>query len=124
VRIWILVGVGGALGSMARYGLTVFVSRYMAPSFPYGTFVVNIVGCLVFGLIVALAGDRVAIGTPGRAFLLIGILGGFTTFSSFTNETFILLRNGEGLAASLNIVGQVVIGLAALWAGYLLPNLL
>jgi CrcB protein len=116
--------VGGALGSMARYGLTVFVSRYLPPSFPYGTFIVNVVGCLVFGLIVSLAGDRVALGTPGRAFLLIGILGGFTTFSSFTNETFVLLRNGQGLAASVNVVGQVVIGLAAVWAGYLLPNLL
>jgi CrcB protein len=124
VKLWILVAVGGALGSMARYGLTVLVSRYMPPSFPYGTFIVNVVGCLVFGLVVGFAGDRVGIGTPGRAFILIGILGGFTTFSSYTNETFVLLRNGQGLAASLNIVGQVAIGLAALWMGYLLPNLL
>ena len=109
---------------MARYGLAVLVSRYMPPSFPYGTFVVNVVGCLVFGLVVGFAGDRVGIGTPGRAFILIGILGGFTTFSSFTNETFTLLRTGQGLSASVNVVGQVVVGLAALWMGYLLPNLL
>ena len=124
MKVWLLVAVGGALGSVARYGLTAFVSRYLPPSFPYGTFLVNIIGCLVFGLVVSLAGDRVGIGTPGRAFILIGILGGFTTFSSFTNETFILLRNGQGLAASLNVVGQVVIGLIAVWTGYLLPNLL
>ena len=109
---------------MARYGLTSVVSRYLPPTFPYGTFIVNVAGCLVFGLIVSLAGDRVAIGTAGRAFFLIGVLGGFTTFSSFTNETFILLRNGEGLAATLNVAGQFVLGLAALWMGYLLPNLL
>ena len=124
MKIWILVGAGGALGSMARYGLTAFASRYLPPAFPYGTFIVNIVGCLVFGLVVSLAGERVAIGSPGRAFLLIGILGGFTTFSSFTNETFTLLRTGQGLSASVNVVGQVVVGLAALWTGYLLPNLL
>jgi CrcB protein len=114
-----LVALGGALGSMARFGLAGAVNRLVPSSFLFGTFVVNVLGCFVFGVIVAIADERYAIGPDGRAFLLVGILGGFTTFSSFSYETFALMREGLALRASLNVVGQVVLGLAGVWAGYL-----
>jgi fluoride exporter len=117
VVVPLLVALGGALGSVARYVLAGLVHRFASPYFPYGTFVVNIVGCLVFGALFAASEERFVIGPPLRAFLLIGVLGGFTTFSSFTFETFQLLRDGLLVLGAANAVGQVVVGLAAFWVG-------
>lgn len=117
MAIPLLIALGGAIGSVARYALAGAVHRFASPYFPYGTFVVNITGCLVFGAIFALSEQRFVIGPPVRAFLLIGVLGGFTTFSSFTFETFQLVRDGEMLLAAANAVGQLVVGLAAFWLG-------
>jgi CrcB protein len=114
----ILIALGGALGSVCRYGLSTVVQRLTSPFFPYGTFVVNVVGCLVFGVIIGAARERFVLGPSERAFLLIGILGGFTTFSTFTYETFALLQDGETVRALTNALGQLVCGLVALWAGY------
>jgi len=114
----IVIGVGGALGALARYLLGGAVHRLMPGFFPYGTFVVNVLGCVVFGVIVGIAESRFAIGPIGRAFLLIGVLGGFTTFSSFTYETFELARGGQVWPALINVVGQVVLGFLGLWAGF------
>ena len=124
MRLWILVAAGGALGSMARYGMEDVVHRYAPPFFPAGTFAVNVIGCLLFGVIVSLAEERFVIGPGGRAFLLVGILGGFTTFSTFTFETFGLLRDGELGRALLNAGGQVAIGILAMWTGYIVPRIL
>jgi CrcB protein len=117
VPVPILVALGGAIGSAARYALAGAVHRYSSPYFPYGTFVVNVLGCLAFGVIFGLSEQRFVVGPAMRAFLLIGVLGGFTTFSSFTFETFQLLRDGEWLLAAANSVGQVLIGLVAFWIG-------
>ena len=114
----ILIAAGGALGSVCRYLLATAVQRYSSPFFPYGTFVVNVLGCLIFGVIMGAARQRFVLGPSERAFLLIGILGGFTTFSTFTYETFALLQDGEFVRACANGVGQLVCGLVALWAGY------
>ena len=114
----LLVGIGGAIGAVARYLLGGAVHRLIPGFFPYGTFVVNVIGCLAFGLVVGLAESRFVIGPAARAFVLIGVLGGFTTFSSFTFESFELLRGGQILPAAANVTGQVVIGFVALWAGY------
>jgi fluoride exporter len=116
----ILIALGGALGSLCRYGLSTTVQRFSSPFFPYGTFVVNVLGCLVFGIIIAAARQRFVLGPSERAFLLIGILGGFTTFSTFTYETFALLQDGEFVRALANAGGQLICGLVALWAGYVL----
>lgn len=124
MKLWILVAAGGAIGSVARYGLSGVVPRFVPTLFPLGTFVVNVLGCLVFGVIVSLANERFAVGPAGRAFFLVGLLGGFTTFSSFAFETFALLQDGQSVWASLNVLGQVVLGLVAMWTGYLLPRLL
>jgi fluoride exporter len=113
----LLVAIGGAIGSVARYLLSTFVLRATGALFPLGTFVVNAIGCFVFGLIAGAADQRVALSPEARAFLLIGILGGFTTFSSYAFESFALLRSGEVLWAATNIAGQVLIGVAGVAAG-------
>ena len=89
------VAAGGAIGAAARYMLTGFVHRYTSAFFPYGTFVVNVTGCLAFGLIFGFTEQRFAISPAARAFLLVGVLGGFTTFSSYAFESFQLLRDAE-----------------------------
>jgi len=85
---------------------------------------VNVLGCLAFGVIMGAARQRFVLGPSERAFLLIGVLGGFTTFSTFTYETFALLQDGEIVRALVNTGGQVVCGLVALWAGYVMVGAL
>ncbi len=117
---YLLVAAGGALGSVARYALDGFILRLASPYFPSGTFVVNAIGCLVFGVIIGLADGRSLLTPTARLFLLIGLLGGFTTFSTFTFETFQLVRGGEYMRGALNAAGQVGVGYLAMWAGYIL----
>ena len=114
----LVIAIGGALGSVARYLLSTFVLRVSGTLFPLGTFVVNVAGCLVFGAIAGATAQRVQIAPATRLFFLTGILGGFTTFSSFAFESFVLVRDGQMLWAGLNVAGQVVAGLAGMWAGY------
>ena len=114
----LLIAIGGALGSVARYLFSTFVLRATGSLFPLGTFAVNIVGCFVFGLIAGAAEQRVALPPQMRAFALIGVLGGFTTFSSYAYESVSLLRDGQFLWASINVAGQVVIGVVGLAAGF------
>jgi fluoride exporter len=115
---YLLVALGGALGSVARYALDGLILRLASPYFPSGTFVVNALGCLVFGVIIGIADARSALTPAGRLFLLIGLLGGFTTFSTFTFETFQLVRGGEYARGLLNTAGQVIAGYVTMWAGY------
>jgi CrcB protein len=117
-----LVAIGGALGSMSRFLLSALVLRATGWLFPAGTFVVNILGCVIFGAIIGAAEQRVVLSTEARALLLSGVLGGFTTFSSYTFENFVLLRDGQWFTAAGNIVGQVVAGLGGFWAAYLVAR--
>jgi fluoride exporter len=119
---YLLVALGGALGATARFIVAGLVHRVASPFFPWGTFAINVTGCFVFGLIAGIADARGAIGPATRAFVLVGILGGYTTFSSFAFETFELLRAGQVPAAIGNTVGQVVLGLAAFWVGWVLTR--
>ena len=114
----LLVGLGGALGSMARYMCSTLISRVAPSLFPFGTFAVNVVGCVLFGIIVGLAEQRSVFRPEARAFLLIGVLGGFTTFSTFAFESFQLLRDGQFMSVAVNVVGQVIAGVVGLWAGF------
>ena len=116
----LLIAIGGALGSVARHLLSTLVLRTSGVRFPLGTFIVNLVGCAAFGAIAGAAQHRFALAPEARAFLLIGVLGGFTTFSSYAFESVALLRDGQFFGAAVNIVGQVFTGLAGLWAAYLL----
>ncbi len=114
----ILVGFGGFLGSIARYLAGGAVQRLAEGSaFPYGTLFVNVTGCLAIGFLAALSEARGVLSPEARVFLMVGILGGYTTFSSFGYETLQLVRGGEMPAAAANILVQVVVGLGAVWAG-------
>ncbi|HXU13118.1 MAG TPA: fluoride efflux transporter CrcB [Candidatus Binatia bacterium] len=114
----ILVGFGGFLGSIARYLAGGAVHRLAEGSaFPYGTLFVNVTGCLAIGFLAALSEARGVLSPEARVFLMVGVLGGYTTFSSFGYETLQLVRGGEMLAAAANVLIQVVVGLGAVWAG-------
>src|SRR5262245_7429440 len=113
-----LIAFGGAFGPVSRSGLAAPVPRTRPHTFPFGTFVVNMVGSLVFGLIAGWSEFRTPLSDEARALLFVGVLGGFTTFSSFGYETFLLLRQGHGNLALLNAVGQLLLGVAAVWLGW------
>jgi len=119
----ILVGVGSFLGGILRYGLSTWVHRVLDnPWFPYGTLAVNVSGCFVIGFFAGLAETRVAFTSEARLFLFVGILGGFTTFSSFALETFSLTRDTQNVAALVNIGSQLLLGLLAVWIGNVLAH--
>ncbi len=119
----LFIAIGGAIGSVCRYLLSSAVLRSLGTLFPAGTFVVNVVGCLVFGAITGLAQERIALAPETRAFLLAGVLGGFTTFSSYMNESVVLVREGQFLWAGLNLGGQVVAGFVAFWIAFSLTSM-
>lgn len=113
----LLVGAGGFLGASTRYLLGGLVYRFLPSDFPYATFLINVSGCLAIGVLATLAEASVGIRTDGRLFWLVGVLGGYTTFSTFGYESLVLLRDGSSLLAAANVIGHVVLGLAAVWAG-------
>jgi CrcB protein len=120
--IILAIAAGGALGAVARYTFASLVYRVIPTLFPAGTFFVNVAGCLVFGLLAGAAEQRFALGPLARAFLMVGVLGAFTTFSTFAFESIELLRDGQFLWAVLNVGGQVVAGLAGIWVGYVITG--
>ena len=116
-----LVGSGGFVGALLRYGLSGLVHRQIPfATFPYGTMAVNLLGCLLIGAFAGLAESRQLFGPELRTFALIGLLGGFTTFSTLGYETFAMIRDDEYLLAVANVGAQVVLGLALVWVGYVL----
>ena len=120
----LLVGIGGALGSISRYLLSTWVqSMSRSLDFPFGTLAVNLIGCFVIGFLAELAEARSAFTPEFRAFMFIGILGGFTTFSAFGNDTINLLRGGNSFNALANISSNVIAGLALVWLGRLVAYL-
>jgi len=115
----LFVGVGGFIGAILRYLVTNWVQDTLHTlSLPYGTLTVNMVGCLLIGLLAGLTESRNLLGPETRALILVGVLGGFTTFSTFGYETIQLLRDGESLAAFSNVGLQICLGLVAVWIGY------
>ena len=116
VRV-LLIALGGAIGSVCRYGLGGLVYRLSGSVFPWGTAAVNLVGSLVIGFLWGVF-ERGAIGPNMRTFLFIGILGGFTTFSSYTLETFNLFREGETRLAITNMLVSNIVGVAAVFIGF------
>ena len=118
MRSVLLVALGGALGSVARWGLTGLVQRWTGSPLPWGTFVVNALGSLAIGFVTALALERALVAPATRLFIVTGLLGGFTTFSALSYETFALLREGQWLAAAGYSLGSVVVGVASALGGY------
>jgi fluoride exporter len=117
--IWIAIGVGGAVGAIGRHAVNHLFNVRFGGSFPIGIFVINALGCFVIGLIAGLiASTRLHVGETSRAFIVVGVLGGFTTFSSYGLDTYTLFRGGHTGMAVVNAAGQVIVGLAAVWIGF------
>lgn len=120
----LIVGLGGFLGSIARYKLGDLVLHMSAQGrFPFGTFTVNIIGCLVVGALAGVAERHAVFTSDHRLFLFTGVLGGFTTFSAFGLEAMYLIRRGEFGTAALYAGGSVVFGITAVWVGFRLVTL-
>jgi CrcB protein len=113
----LFIALGGAAGSVARYLVAVQGQRLSQSMFPVGTLTVNVLGCLLIGLLGTLFAGPVIVREEYRFALLVGFLGGFTTFSTFGLETFSLVSDREWWLASMNVLGSNVLGLAAVWVG-------
>jgi len=121
--IWIAVATGGALGSMARHGVNLLFAHVLERAVPYATGAVNLAGSFVIGLLAALiATGRLQMTPEVRTFVFVGILGGFTTFSSFMLDTFTLGHGGEHALAFWNVAAQTGFGLLAVWIGFRLGH--
>src|SRR5688572_28175231 len=116
MRILLLIGTGGFIGSVLRYLLSLSIQNKALSAFPYGTFAVNVLGCFAIGVIFALA-EKGNLSNEWRLFLATGICGGFTTFSAFSLETITLIRDGEMTQAFLYILSSIALGLAATFLG-------
>ncbi|MBK5960718.1 camphor resistance protein CrcB [Rhodoplanes elegans] len=116
---YLWIAIGSALGGMARFWCSGVVARLIGETFPWGTLTVNVVGSFVIGFFAVITGPdgRFLVGTPVRQFVMVGICGGYTTFSSFSIQTLDLMRDGQWLEAGGNVVGSVVACLLAVWAG-------
>jgi CrcB protein len=117
VQKLLLIALAGALGTLARYGLSGLVQRGTEAGFPWGTVVVNLLGCFVFGALWAKASERLPLGGEARAIVFIGFIGAFTTFSTFVSETVQFLADSEWLAAGGNILLHNVLGIVVFLAG-------
>ena len=119
----LLVALGGAIGSAARYLIGGFIANRFGPDFPWGTFIVNVSGSFLIGVILSLVGGG-QLPSGARLFLAVGVMGGYTTFSTYSNETLQLIEGGEFGAAMFNALGQVVVGLVGVYLGVVLGRAL
>ena len=120
MQSYLWIAIGGAFGSVARYWCSGVAARLFGESFPWGTLIVNVLGSLVIGFFAAVTGPdgRLLVGTVTRQFVMVGICGGYTTFSSFSLQTLNLLHEGQWLYAGANIVASVALCLIAIWLGH------
>jgi fluoride exporter len=119
---WFAVAVGGALGSLGRYWLAAIMTALTGPRFPWGTLLINVLGSFLIGLVagLTLTSGRVTMHPDVRIFLMVGVCGGFTTFSAFSLQTLELLQGGSAWPAAGYVLGSVAICLVAVWGGWLL----
>lgn len=121
----LLIGIGGFLGSILRYWVSGYFQRVTGSAqFPYGTLAVNLIGCFVIGFLSQLAETYGVFTAESRAFIFVGLLGAFTTFSTFGNESMNLLRDGGNFFASINVGAHIAFGLGAVWLGRTLAYLI
>ena len=119
---YIFIAIGSALGGIARYWCSGVAARLIGETFPWGTLIVNVVGSFVIGFFATLTGPdgRGFVGSTARQFVMIGLCGGYTTFSSFSIQTLELIHDGEWLQAGANAAASVILCLVAVWLGYVL----
>lgn len=112
-----IIGIGGFLGAISRYGVALWIGQRWGRGFPLGTFVINVSGSFLIGLLMSLLTERFMVNPQWRLMLIVGFLGAYTTFSTFEYETGTLLKDGEWLIAMLNVVLSVIVGFFALKLG-------
>ena len=120
----LIIGIGGFLGAVARYTVAVWIGQKWGRSFPMGTFVINVSGSFLIGLLMVLFTERYLVNPQWRLLLVVGFLGAYTTFSTFEFETGSLIKDGEWMMAMLNVFGSVVAGFVALKTGEILAKVL
>ncbi len=121
---FILIGLGGLVGANVRYWLQQWAANRWGPAFPYGTLIINVSGSFILGFFIALVTDRIAVSPNWRYLIAVGLLGGYTTFSSFTVETLTLVGSGRLLPALLYLGGNVGLGLIFAYLGMALARAL
>lgn len=114
---YLVVGIGGFLGAIARFWLGGYIYERMGTRFPYGTFVVNCSGCFAIGLVMTILTERTHLNPYWRLLIPIGFIGGYTTFSSFGYETLMAMRDGAIMVAFWNVALSIIVGFACVWAG-------
>ena len=124
MQIYLWIGLGSALGGMARYWCSGIMANLIGETFPWGTLLVNVLGSLLIGFFATITAPdgRLFVDATMRQFVMLGLLGGYTTFSSFSLQTLSLLNDGEWLYAGLNIGASVILCLLAVWLGHLLAS--
>jgi CrcB protein len=121
---YILIAIGGALGSMARYWVGSTIANRVGTKFPYGTFVINITACVVIGFSLSFLAKRADLNPAWRFLVPVGFIGAYSTFSTYEWETLSTIRSGAFLLSALYAVGSLVLGLAAVWGGSLIAEIL
>ena len=114
---YLMVGIGGALGSVVRFWMGSYIGDRFGSRFPYGTFVINMSGSFLIGLVITILADKTQSSGNWRYLIPIGFIGGYTTFSAFEYETFRLFQDGQILTAGLNVALSVIVGFVGVWAG-------
>jgi CrcB protein len=117
-----MIALGGAVGALARYQLALMIQTRIPTGFPWGTFIVNVSGCLVMGIVTTLLTERLVVHPNWRFLVPIGFIGAYTTFSTFELETFRAVADGAWFVGGMNIVGSVLAGYLALWVGVVLAR--
>ena len=120
----ILIGLAGLVGTVLRYWLSEHVAKQYGGTFPWGTLAVNLIGCFVAGVVFFITEERLLVNTTVRMIILIGLLGGFTTFSAYGLQSFALLKDGEFGLAILNVATSNILGLFMVWIGYAFARVL
>lgn len=121
---FVIIGLGGFIGAVLRYIISGIFYDYYGDKFPYGTLAVNIIGCFFLGFFITIAEGKFIVSPQMRSFIAIGLLGAFTTFSTFSFETLVLLQDELYVSAFLNILISVIVGLFAVWLGIVLAKLM
>ena len=120
----LIIGIGGFLGAISRYGVALWIGQRWGRSFPLGTFVINISGSFLIGLLMSLFTERFMVNPQWRLLFVVGFLGAYTTFSTFEYETGALLKDGEWMIAMLNVVLSVIVGFVALKVGEVVAKII
>lgn len=121
---WLLLLVGGGVGTVARYGLSATIHKLFGSGFPYGTLVVNLIGCFLIGFLASIAGSKWTLGPEAKLLLIVGFCGAFTTFSTFIFQSAELMKTGETLKVFINVSASVMVGFIVFRAGVFLGEII